>query len=125
MDIVHALADGTACGGLGLCFVAQPVSDRRESEFCSAVARRQAHGVAQFACASGKVPQLVQNQAHQTTDRRAIQSAGDRLGQHVARFAASALIQQEPGFAQGLGDVRHGRSIRQSNHTRARLVTSG
>ena len=103
MTIVHALGYGAVGCGLGVDFIAQPVADRGEREFRGAVIRRQTHRLAQFALAARKISQLVQDQAHQASDRRAVQPAGNRRSKHIARFFAGATLQQESGFAQAIG----------------------
>ena len=73
MDIVHALGDGAAGGGLCLSFVAQPERNRGQREFRGAIVRRQAHRVTQLALAASQVALLVQDKSHQASDLWAFQ----------------------------------------------------
>ena len=100
MNVICALGNSAAGGGFSFLFLTQAKTDRGQREFRGAVARRQAHSLTQLALATGKVPQLMQNQAQQAAKGRTIPSIGDGLDQHLPRFTGPSAIQQIPGFVQ-------------------------
>ena len=76
MGIVHTQRDGAAGGGFGFCVLAQPVADRGQGGLGGAIARRQLNRPAQLLLAAGKISKLMQHQAEQTAQLRAIMPRG-------------------------------------------------